>query len=67
LSFHIWKNCIQQRQQDELNFTVLFSVILIFMVLFQNSIHNQAQANQKKVYGLSFYTDFNILTSGTDA
>lgn len=31
LQFNIWKQCIEQREKDEMLFTVLISLILIFL------------------------------------
>jgi hypothetical protein len=33
LQFNIWKQCIEQREKDEMLFSVLFSLMIIFLAL----------------------------------
>ena len=34
LQFHIWKQCIEQREKDEMFFTVLISIFTIALAFF---------------------------------
>jgi len=33
LQFNIWKQCIEQREKDEMLFSVLFSLIIVFITI----------------------------------
>mmetsp|Transcript_23983 Transcript_23983/g.36810 ORF Transcript_23983/g.36810 Transcript_23983/m.36810 type:complete len:265 (-) Transcript_23983:1822-2616(-) len=53
LHFHIWKNCLQQRTQDEVLFSCILCGALLYYFYWVNDIQDQVVANMTKGF-----TDF---------
>jgi len=54
LQYNIWKQSIQQREQDEMFFTVLISFILIILAIMINLNINNSFDAMKEIFGKNF-------------
>mmetsp|Transcript_31434 Transcript_31434/g.48054 ORF Transcript_31434/g.48054 Transcript_31434/m.48054 type:complete len:143 (-) Transcript_31434:2171-2599(-) len=54
LQFHIWKQCIEQRMQDEMIFTVMFGLTATVFALLINEQCNSFVALMDGTYGVNF-------------
>jgi len=66
LQFHIWKQCIDQRMQDEMLFTVLFSLLAVGFALQINQSCNIFFSHMKDVYGEYFVLQNELFIRSTD-
>ena len=57
LQFNIWKQCINQREQDEMILTVLFCLIVLYLILNIDHSISSFMGFQRGVYGSSFLDD----------
>jgi hypothetical protein len=60
LQFHIWKQCIEQREQDEMLFTVLISLFVIALAFFIDVTISNILINMEDAFGASFVNQLHI-------
>jgi len=53
LQYHIWKQSIEQREQDEMVFTVLINFIILFFALSITLTHNNSYDLEKEIPALA--------------
>jgi len=63
--YHVWKECIKQRQWDEMLLTILVNSILVGFTLINNEIHNKSLSSAKEYLGASYFNDFSLLETLT--
>lgn len=60
LQYNIWKQSIQQREQDEMVFTTLISFVLIFMGIMINLNLNSSYEDMKQYFGDNFAKQYSL-------
>ena len=63
LQYNIWKQSIQQREQDEMVFTVIISAILIFIAIALNQVMNSSFEFIKIHFPIHFFGRNSVLTN----
>mmetsp|Transcript_1516 Transcript_1516/g.2063 ORF Transcript_1516/g.2063 Transcript_1516/m.2063 type:complete len:106 (+) Transcript_1516:447-764(+) len=61
--YNIWKNCIKQRELDEMLLTMMIDLLLIYFISADDTIHNDAARFQKEKLGKSYYDDYSLLNN----
>lgn len=54
LQFNIWKQCIEQREKDEMLFSVLFSLIILFLTVIIDQYMSEISNAMLNTFGSSF-------------
>ena len=54
LQFNIWKQCIEQREKDEMLFSVIFSFIIIFFTLLIDELIAEFTLSMEDTYNVNF-------------
>mmetsp|Transcript_12110 Transcript_12110/g.18720 ORF Transcript_12110/g.18720 Transcript_12110/m.18720 type:complete len:231 (+) Transcript_12110:2414-3106(+) len=67
LQFNIWKQCIDQREQDEMLLTVLFCLIVLYLNLMVDHEIASFFILQKDVFGQTFVNNISILRNADDS
>ena len=65
LQYNIWKQCIEQRQMDELLFTGLLSFIPIFLIILVDLFNSNATSEMTLVFGDELYRHKNLFEVAT--
>ena len=61
LQYNIWKQSIDQRQQDEMNFITLMGFILILISVYINSFENSKVSKELEIFGMPLAYNKDIL------
>lgn len=67
LQYNIWKQSIQQRERDEMIFTILISFVLIFLSIVINQIMNDSFQVMQEKFGGDFAHQTSIFLNSDDA
>ena len=65
LQFNIWKKCIEQRQQDEMLFSLVFSILPLTLVLSIDLFRGNSISTMIEVFGVQFYDQEEIFDQAT--
>ena len=65
MQYNIWKQSIQQREHDEMFFTVINNCILLFYACVINLMHNESYTLQLETFGSTFYSQKGIFLASS--
>jgi len=66
LQYNIWKQSIQQREQDEMVFSVLINFTLIFLATLLTLMNNTSFTQGREAFGHNYYENLAYFIVYTD-